>query len=217
MSSSSAIPPTASDSPGAPLSSTIDQSPLSSARDDPAQEEEEVEEEDIPEPPPKPTQHFITTHVLDQTSGLPAARLHATLTLTSTKSRPSYTATTHPLTGRISAWTPVAQNVAPLEHVLPLLARIQEQSGAGWKSEWSLVLRSGEYWERKRASEKRAGDKTRAESGDAKQEDAEEARPSVTFYPEIEVRFYVDPSDPRGHWHVPVLMGPYGYTTYRGS
>src|SRR5947208_84523 len=36
-----------------------------------------------------------------------------------------------------------------------------------------------------------------------------------TFFPEIEIRFRVD--DPDRHYHVPLLLSPYGYTTYRGS
>ena len=36
-----------------------------------------------------------------------------------------------------------------------------------------------------------------------------------TFFPEVEVRFFVDSEI--GHYHVPLLLGPYSYTTYRGS
>jgi 5-hydroxyisourate hydrolase len=36
-----------------------------------------------------------------------------------------------------------------------------------------------------------------------------------SFFPEVQILFQVD--DPRGHWHVPLLLSPYGYTTYRGS
>lgn len=36
-----------------------------------------------------------------------------------------------------------------------------------------------------------------------------------TFYPEVEVKFYVKHGE--AHYHVPVLLGPWGYTTYRGS
>ena len=35
-----------------------------------------------------------------------------------------------------------------------------------------------------------------------------------TFYPEVEIKFFVKPGS---HYHVPVLLGPWGYTTYRGS
>jgi 5-hydroxyisourate hydrolase len=36
-----------------------------------------------------------------------------------------------------------------------------------------------------------------------------------TFYPEVSVVFAVTDADQ--HYHVPLLIGPYGYTTYRGS
>ena len=35
------------------------------------------------------------------------------------------------------------------------------------------------------------------------------------FYEEVPVRFCVD--DPGRHVHVPLLISPFGYTTYRGS
>jgi 5-hydroxyisourate hydrolase len=42
------------------------------------------------------------------------------------------------------------------------------------------------------------------------------ARNSVrTFYPHIEVTFEVLAGEP--HYHVPLLVTPFGYTTYRGS
>ncbi len=35
------------------------------------------------------------------------------------------------------------------------------------------------------------------------------------FFPEVAVTFVVD--DPGRHYHVPLLLSPFGYTTYRGS
>lgn len=35
------------------------------------------------------------------------------------------------------------------------------------------------------------------------------------FYPEVTVAFEV--RDPEQHYHVPLLLNPYGYSTYRGS
>jgi 5-hydroxyisourate hydrolase len=35
------------------------------------------------------------------------------------------------------------------------------------------------------------------------------------FYPEVVVLFRVD--DPASHFHVPLLLSPYAYSTYRGS
>lgn len=44
-----------------------------------------------------------------------------------------------------------------------------------------------------------------------------EAAPSVAdgWYPEVSVVVQVGPGD--GHAHVPLLISPYGFTTYRGS
>ncbi|GAB06102.1 hydroxyisourate hydrolase [Gordonia amarae] len=35
------------------------------------------------------------------------------------------------------------------------------------------------------------------------------------FYPEVDICFEVD--DPGRHYHVPVLLSPFAYSTYRGS
>jgi len=42
-----------------------------------------------------------------------------------------------------------------------------------------------------------------------------EAHGVESFWPEIEVKFYVKKGE--RHYHVPVLVGPWTYTTYRGS
>jgi 5-hydroxyisourate hydrolase len=38
---------------------------------------------------------------------------------------------------------------------------------------------------------------------------------SKAFYPEVSVVFTVD--DPGAHHHVPLLLSPFGYSTYRGT
>jgi 5-hydroxyisourate hydrolase len=37
----------------------------------------------------------------------------------------------------------------------------------------------------------------------------------VAFYPEVSVAFVV--RDPGQHYHVPLLLNPFGFSTYRGS
>jgi 5-hydroxyisourate hydrolase len=39
--------------------------------------------------------------------------------------------------------------------------------------------------------------------------------PAAPFFPEVTVTFTV--ADDREHYHVPLLMSPFGYSTYRGS
>lgn len=41
------------------------------------------------------------------------------------------------------------------------------------------------------------------------------AQAVVGFYPEVIVSF--DVTDPAGRYHVPLLLSPYAYSTYRGS
>ena len=48
------------------------------------------------------------------------------------------------------------------------------------------------------------------------------ARGVATFYPEVAITFTVSsgpgPADPDGgHYHVPLLLSPFGYSTYRGN
>lgn len=42
-----------------------------------------------------------------------------------------------------------------------------------------------------------------------------EARQLKCFYPKVAVEFVVDGD--RTHYHVPLLLNPFGYSTYRGS
>lgn len=42
-----------------------------------------------------------------------------------------------------------------------------------------------------------------------------EDRGGAPFFPEIAVTFVI--AEPGGHYHVPVVLSPYGYSTYRGN
>ncbi|MFF2961995.1 hydroxyisourate hydrolase [Streptomyces sp. NPDC057963] len=46
------------------------------------------------------------------------------------------------------------------------------------------------------------------------QQDAPRARDSGAFFPEVAVAFAVTPGE---HYHVPLLLNPFGYSVYRGS
>ncbi|MFD3513729.1 hydroxyisourate hydrolase [Streptomyces sp. NPDC058657] len=52
--------------------------------------------------------------------------------------------------------------------------------------------------------------KTEAEA----QQDAPRARDSGAFFPEVAITFAVVPGE---HFHVPLLLNPFGYSVYRGS
>lgn len=46
------------------------------------------------------------------------------------------------------------------------------------------------------------------------QQDAPRSRDSGAFFPEVAVVFAVEPGE---HYHVPLLLNPFGYSVYRGS
>ncbi|MEE1926885.1 hydroxyisourate hydrolase [Streptomyces sp. TRM 70351] len=46
------------------------------------------------------------------------------------------------------------------------------------------------------------------------QQDAPRARDSGAFFPEVAIVFAVTPGE---HYHVPLLLNPFGYSVYRGS
>ncbi|CAM5660632.1 5-hydroxyisourate hydrolase [Streptomyces spiroverticillatus] len=52
--------------------------------------------------------------------------------------------------------------------------------------------------------------KTEAEA----QQDAPRVRDSGAFFPEVAITFAVVPGE---HFHVPLLLNPFGYSVYRGS
>jgi 5-hydroxyisourate hydrolase len=44
-----------------------------------------------------------------------------------------------------------------------------------------------------------------------------EASDQPVFYPQVDVVFVVDGDGGEEHYHVPLLLSPFGYSTYRGS
>ncbi|KAL9000534.1 MAG: hypothetical protein Q9169_000827 [Polycauliona sp. 2 TL-2023] len=129
--------------------------------------------------PPPPAREPITCHVLDLTTGRPAASVAVSLTLL----RPfgpsaPLTAITSP-DGRINQWNGEAGS-----SLSEIFDNLHEHDGG--QMVWSLKFDTGAYF-----------------------------GVDHTFFPEVEVKFYVDAKS--GHYHVPLLLGPFSFTTYRGS
>ena len=128
------------------------------------------------------TKDPITCHVLDTTTGRPAARIIVTLTCTSSPASTSlaFTAVTNS-DGRITNWDAEVKKDRTGK-AITMQSMIEEHKGS---SIWQLRFNTGEYYG--------AGN---------------------TFWPWVELTFYVKEGE---HFHVPLLLGPYSYTTYRGS
>ncbi|KAK8158023.1 hypothetical protein BKA80DRAFT_207371 [Phyllosticta citrichinensis] len=112
----------------------------------------------------------ITCHVLDTTTGRPAAGLPVTLSLLSPSSKSLQLSATTNGDGRVAA------------------TQQQHQQEAKDELVFALRFETRAYWE---------------------------SRGVAAFFPEVEVRFVVRARDE--HYHVPLLLGPFNYTTYRGS
>lgn len=55
---------------------------------------------------------------------------------------------------------------------------------------------------------------SKADQQAEEQQDAPRVRDSGAFFPEVAITFAVTPGE---HYHVPLLLNPFGYSVYRGS
>lgn len=115
---------------------------------------------------------FLTTHVLDTATGLPAAGLMIELFAVEDGRRVKVTERVTNSDGRTDT---------------PILSADDFSLGT-----FELVFHAGDYLKSTGA-----------------------VLPDPLFLDVIPIRFGV--SDPASHYHVPLLLSPYGYSTYRGS
>ncbi|KAK5115334.1 hypothetical protein LTR62_001534 [Meristemomyces frigidus] len=123
---------------------------------------------------------FITCHVLDTTTGKPAANIDVKLKLVTPIhiTTAHWTATTNS-DGRVTAWSSSAD-------INEVVAAIKKEMGEEDQMVWSLTFDTEAYF------------------GKGK-----------TFWPLVELPFAALKGEE--HYHVPLLLGPWSYTTYRGS
>ena len=110
---------------------------------------------------------YITTHVLDTTTGIPGKGIQITLN-----------------ESKNNQWKPITTGVTNAD------GRIADLLPPGKKLEagiYQMLFNTAAYY-------------------NSQQQDG--------FYPEVAIQFIVSNHD---HYHVPLLLNPYGYTTYRGS
>ncbi len=122
----------------------------------------------------------LSTHVLDATTGRPAAGLQVRLERAGQ-----------------DGWTPAGDGTTGPDGRLQLSGDSGDSGdseglagpgGAGEPGVYRITFGSGAYFT---------------------------ARGSATFYPEVSVTFEMTERDE--HYHVPLLLSPFAYSTYRGS
>jgi 5-hydroxyisourate hydrolase len=137
----------------------------------------------------------ITCHVLNTLTGTPAADLPVTLTFlgssngNSTSQSPITFSATTDADGRVKNWSATAATTTTVSGLLSSLPT------ADSKTNWAVRFEVGPWYE---------------------------AQGIESFWPEVEVKFTVKGRGREGeegwrHYHVPVLLGPWNYSTYRGS
>lgn len=129
----------------------------------------------------------ITCHVLNTLSGTPASNLDAVLTLLSAKPSSLQDAAQSSIT-----FDGVTDEDGRVKDWKPnasiSLQDVMVNFDDGEKIAWSIKFNIGPWYKEKNVE---------------------------CFWPEIEVKFYAEKGT--RHYHVPVLVGPWTYTTYRGS
>ncbi|KAL1957950.1 hypothetical protein VTO42DRAFT_5342 [Malbranchea cinnamomea] len=150
----------------------------------------------------------ITCHVLNTFNGTPAAGVSCTLTLVdvhvpspvNSSRAPNQPPSFHAVTdadGRVKCWQPLnpsPQSANSLRTVFESLPNRVESDGSPTRSTWSLRLSDVGKWYQKQGVE--------------------------SFWSDITVQFVVCGKEGEPgwrHYHVPVLLGPWNYSTYRGS
>ncbi|KAJ7281173.1 hypothetical protein O6H91_Y367300 [Diphasiastrum complanatum] len=134
----------------------------------------------------------ITTHVLDVSSGRPGSGIEVSLDVLEGLT-PGIKSQTQ--SDQAGAWTAIGHSITNEDgRSGPLMA----PSGQILAGVYRLTFATGRYYTRLQ------------ESSGIKEF-------SGGFYPHVSVIFEVKPSQTFQHFHVPLLLAPYSYTTYRGS
>lgn len=130
----------------------------------------------------------ITCHVLDTLSGMPASKLNVVLTLLTPR---GLSVEGLPRSGVVVFYAVTNEDGRVKEWTPNTKFSVQDaldKFDQGDESVWSLKFDTGNWYKERKIE---------------------------CFWPEIEVKFYVKKGT--RHYHVPVLVGPWTYTTYRGS
>jgi 5-hydroxyisourate hydrolase-like protein (transthyretin family) len=143
-----------------------------------------------------PTTATVSTHILDTTAGRPARGVAVRIAARD---------------GGDAAWKELGGSVTDTDGRCKDLPAPPEGT-----TEVRLVFATGPYFGRTgNPEDSGTPDDTTAERTAEAQQDAPAHRDSgAVFFPEVTVTFAVTAGE---HYHVPLLLNPFGYSVYRGS
>ncbi|WP_406090849.1 hydroxyisourate hydrolase [Streptomyces sp. NBC_01013] len=122
----------------------------------------------------------VSTHILDTSTGRPAAAVAIALAARS---------------GSDAQWVALGGSATDADGRCKDLPALPEGT-----THVRLDFETESYFARKKQAEA--------------QQDAPRVRDSGAFFPEVAITFAVTPGE---HYHVPLLLNPFGYSVYRGS
>ncbi|GAA2620817.1 hydroxyisourate hydrolase [Streptomyces tubercidicus] len=137
----------------------------------------------------------VSTHILDTSVGRPAEGVALTLSVRA---------------GRDAAWTAHGASTTDADGRCKDLPELPAGT-----THVRLDFAVEEYFfpDQHSASDQHGAHRTAHQQAE-EQQDAPRVRDSGAFFPEVAITFAVRPGE---HYHVPLLLNPFGYSVYRGS
>ncbi|MFD9869151.1 hydroxyisourate hydrolase [Streptomyces niveus] len=132
----------------------------------------------------------VSTHILDTSVGRPAASVAVSLSARS---------------GAREQWVVLGRSATDADGRCRDLPALPEGT-----THVRLDFETEAYFHTRNHSHSQNQNQNRAEA----QQDAPAPRDSGAFFPEVAITFAVTPGE---HYHVPLLLNPFGYSVYRGS
>ncbi|MCX4237332.1 hydroxyisourate hydrolase [Streptomyces ortus] len=143
----------------------------------------------------------VSTHILDTSVGRPAAGVAVRLAARS---------------GRDARWQELGGSATDADGRCKDLPALPEGT-----THVRLDFAVEAYFEKKAASDTYVSDQPEQNHPEQNQAEAQQDAPAnrdsgapQVFFPEVAITFAVSPGE---HYHVPLLLNPFGYSVYRGS
>lgn len=132
----------------------------------------------------------VSTHILDTSVGRPAGSVALSLSVRG---------------GAREPWVVLGRSATDADGRCRDLPALPEGT-----THVRLDFETEAYFHSRNHSQNQQQSQKRAEA----QQDAPAPRDSGAFFPEVAITFAVTPGE---HYHVPLLLNPFGYSVYRGS